>query len=191
MKLKLCHYDGGMLWRYGNWDDVNRITGCGPFDRVNCLAGEANKKVAGLKMRKLLLWIFIAGFITNLIWENAQAPLYEGYEGFSQHFLFCLAASIVDGAVIVGFYLLASLVRGNIFWILNITVKDIGILVMLGIATAIAFEMMALDKEAWNYNENMPLILGLGLIPLIQLPALSVISIYLVKTFVQSKQSLN
>jgi hypothetical protein len=144
-----------------------------------------------LKKRKLVLWVFIAGFITNLIWENAQAPLYEGYESFSEHFLFCLVASIVDGAVIVGFYLVASLIRRNIFWLLNVTVKDIAILLILGMATAIAFEKLALKKESWNYNGNMPLVFGLGLLPLIQLAALSIISIYIVKVIIQSKRKLS
>lgn len=139
----------------------------------------------------MLLWIFIAGFITNLIWENAQAPLYQGYQGFSQHFLVCFAASVVDASVIVAFYLMGSLIRRNIFWLLKITVKDITLLLVLGVVTAIAFEKLALKNATWDYDEKMPLIFGLGLLPLVQLALLSFISIYLVKTFMQSKQSFN
>jgi hypothetical protein len=141
-----------------------------------------------LKKRKLLLWIFIAGFITNLIWENAQAPLYES---FSQHFVFCVAASIVDAAVVVGLYVMVGLLRRNIFWLLNITIKDIIILLISGIVTSIAFEELALSNGSWNYNENMPLIFGLGLVPLIQLAVLSIISVYLVQLIIKSKWKLN
>jgi hypothetical protein len=143
-----------------------------------------------LKKRKLLLWIFIAGFITNLIWENAQAPLYEGYESFSQHFLSCVAASIVDGVVIVGLYVLVGLTRRNMLWLFNITIRDIVILLISGMATAIAFEKLAMKNESWNYNENMPLVLGLGLMPLIQLAVLSIISVYLVQIIIKSKWKL-
>ena len=42
-------------------------------------------------MRKfsLLLYIFIIGFLLNLIWENFQAPLYEGFTNFWEHFMMC------------------------------------------------------------------------------------------------------
>lgn len=129
-----------------------------------------------------MLWIFIVGFITNFIWENAQAPLYEGHESFSQHFLFCLVASIIDGVVIVGFYLIISTLRKNFLWLENIKITDILILLFLGSVTAIIFEVLALKIQTWNYTDRMPLIYGLGLMPLIQLSILSVLSIYLVRT---------
>lgn len=144
-----------------------------------------------LKKKKLLLLIFVSGFVTNLIWENAQAPLYEGYQNFLQHFPFCFVASIIDGAVILAFYLIISFVRQEILWIKSIRVSDIVILLILGTLTAIAFEKWALQKGTWNYTKSMPLIFDIGLVPLIQLAALSIISIYVVKIFIQAKQKPN
>jgi hypothetical protein len=138
-------------------------------------------------MGKLLLWILASGFVTNLIWENAQAPLYEGYKGFGQHFIFCFVASIVDGVIIVVFYLIVSVIRRNRSWLFSIRIGDIIILVILGILTAIAFEKWALSNGTWSYDERMPMILGLGLMPLLQLSILSIISIYLVKVPLQQR----
>lgn len=140
-----------------------------------------------MKKRKLLLLVFAAGFITNLVWENAQAPLYEGYESFSQHFVFCLAASAVDGAIVVLLYVLVFLIRKNMFWLLHSDMKDVGIIVIFGALTAIVFEIVALKNGLWNYTKDMPLVFGLGLIPLMQLSILPALSIYLLKTIIQKK----
>ena len=41
------------------------------------MAGKTNKKVDKLKCAKVLTLVFFAGFITNLIWEKLQAPLWQ------------------------------------------------------------------------------------------------------------------
>lgn len=46
--------------------------------------------------KRAILYLFITAFITNLISENLQAPLYTGFKSFGQHFLFCLVASLVE-----------------------------------------------------------------------------------------------
>lgn len=54
-------------------------------------------------------------------------------------------------------------------------------LFVLGLSTAILFEQWALKSGTWTYTEQMPLILGMGLSPLLQLAILSIMSIYVVK----------
>ena len=171
-----------MLRRNGG-DDIDRITSCNSFDPADSLARKPNKKVDKLNSVKVLILVFFAGFATNLIWENLQAPLYQGYEGFITHFLSCLAASSIDGIVIVAFYLIIGLLRKNVLWLFEIRTWDIFILVILGTATAFAFEKWAVSREWWGYDQNMPIIFGVGLTPLIQLPVLSLLTVYLVKVF--------
>ena len=175
-----------MLRRNGG-DDIDRIIGCNCFDLADSLARKTNKKVDKLNSVKVLILVFFVGFATNLIWENLQAPLYQGYEGFITHFLSCLAASSIDGVVIVAFYLIIGLLRKNVLWLVEIRAKDIFILVILGTATAFAFEKWAVSGEWWDYNHNMPIIFGVGLTPMIQLPVLSVLTVYLVKVFSGNK----
>lgn len=142
-----------------------------------------------LSKKGLLFRIFAAGFVTNLIWENAQAPLYTGYEGFGQHFLFCLVASAVDGVVILTFYLIVCSIRGDWFWLFNIRASDIGMLSLLGVGVAVLFEKWALVRGTWSYTEQMPAIFGIGLLPALQLAILSNMSIYIIKVALRDKIS--
>lgn len=131
--------------------------------------------------RRIVLWIFITGFITNLIWENAQMPLYSGYEGFGQHFLLCLVASIIDGVSILALYLMISVVRKNSLWLFNIRALDIILLFILGLLVSTLLERWGLKSGAWKYTSQMPLVLGMGLAPLLQLAVLSIISVFIVR----------
>lgn len=142
-----------------------------------------------LGRKSLLFSIFAAGFVTNLIWENAQAPLYSGYEGFGQHLLFCLIASVIDGLAVVAFYFLITLIRRDSFWLLRIKSSDIVMLCLLGLFTAILFEKWALKTGSWKYTEEMPVILGMGLLPLLQLATLSILSVYAVRYLATSKSN--
>ncbi len=131
--------------------------------------------------RRLVFYLFLTAFVTNLIWENMQAPLYIGYKSFEQHFLFCLAASLIDAAVILAFYFIVMLMRKDALWPLNIQPADTLALLAMGLVTAILFERWALESGRWDYTDEMPVVLGIGLAPLIQLGILSIISVYLVK----------
>ena len=141
-----------------------------------------------MKHAKVFTLVFLAGFSTNLIWENLQAPLYQGYESFITHFLFCLGASVIDGVVIVAFYLIIGLIRNNHSWLVEMRTRDILLLFILGAVTAFAFEKWAISSGWWNYNPNMPIIFRVGLTPLIQLPILSVLSIYLIKLLARKRK---
>ena len=131
--------------------------------------------------KRAILYLFITAFITNLIWENLQAPLYTSFKNFGQHFSFCLVASLVDAVVILAFYFIISLIRKDAFWLLKIRLADMLVLLALGLSTALLFEKWALQSGTWDYTSEMPVIFGIGLAPLIQLAILSIISFYFVK----------
>ena len=52
---------------------------------------------------------------------------------------------------------------------------------LLALAFSIFIEIRAKVLNLWAYNQNMPLVFGLGLTPLIQLPIITLITIYLIK----------
>lgn len=141
----------------------------------------------GTDKKRVICYLFITAFITNLIWENFQAPLYAGFKSFGQHFLFCLVASVIDAFVILGFYFIVSLIRKNALWPLTAKPVDTLALLVFGLLTAIFFEKWALKSGRWNYTSEMPLIFGIGLAPLIQLSTLSIISVYIVKFFFRGR----
>jgi len=59
-------------------------------------------------VRQIGLLTFIA-FILHIIWENAQAPLFQGYTSFTQHFPICFLGTIGDVVFTLFIYLLVSL----------------------------------------------------------------------------------
>ena len=157
------------------------VPGCNSARLANCLVSKANQEVKMTDKKRAILYLFIIAFITNLIWENLQAPLYTSFKNFGQHFSFCLVASLVDAVVILGFYFAISLIRKNSMWLLKIRLADTLMLMALGLVTAIVFEKWALKSGTWDYTSDMPIIFGIGIAPLIQLAILSIISIYLLK----------
>ncbi len=139
---------------------------------------------------KKLLNIFAVAFLLNFIWENAQAPLYQGYISFWQHFWICLPASLWDAGYVTLLYLAIALVHRDWFWFPKINnnkrsdryVYCYGaftiaiIAVSLTIATII--EWNALAKGKWAYSAAMPLvpIIHVGLTPFLQLAILSLVT---------------
>lgn len=85
-----------------------------------------------MKKYCLLLIIFITGFSLNLIWENAQAPLYEGYTGFWDHFMICFWAGLIDAIVTLQLFTLPAAWYRNLYWIKNMNWKNILLLILLG-----------------------------------------------------------
>ncbi len=126
-----------------------------------------------------LVWrILLVGFLTNLVWENAQAFLYEGYEGFYQHFIMCLIATVVDAVAILALYLIFAGVLQDFYWVRHWNWKSILLIMLAGGLLAILFEKWALSRGEWSYTEAMPVVpfLQVGLSPLLQLTILPVLT---------------
>ena len=132
-------------------------------------------------MPRLILSIFGIGFLLNLIWENVQAPLYEGYTNFWDHFMMCFWASIVDAAVILLLYGLFSIWYKDFFWIKYLNWKNGLMLMLAGAAIALGFEYWAFENEVWAYTERMPVVavLEIGLSPLLQMMLLPLLTLIL------------
>ena len=131
-------------------------------------------------MPRLILSIFFIGFFLNLIWENVQAPLYQRYTNFWDHFMMCFWASLVDAAVILLLYSLFAIWYKNLFWIKHLNWKNGLLLMLFGAAVALGFEYWAFENEMWAYTERMLVvgILEIGLSPLLQMMLLPVITLY-------------
>jgi hypothetical protein len=134
-----------------------------------------------MKKVRLILYIIIIGFLLNLIWENAQAPLYEGYESFWQHFMICFWASLVDVAVILLIYGLFAIWYKDFFWITYMNWKIGTLLITAGGIIAVGFEYWAFESGTWAYTENMPIVpvLMTGLSPLLQMMLLPLLTFWL------------
>lgn len=120
----------------------------------------------------------IVAFVLHIIWENVQAPLFAGYQSFSQHFSMCLIGTIGD--VVITLSVLAFL------WLLKKDVTqpaDFLGLAIIGFVIAVGIEQNALLADKWNYNSAMPIIpwLNVGLAPILQMTLLLPLSFYLAR----------
>ncbi|MFH1307329.1 MAG: hypothetical protein ABIH72_00575 [archaeon] len=127
-----------------------------------------------------LLLIFLAAILVSLLWELGHSKLYDwNKEPLKNDFNFyiyrILKSTIGDGIFILLIFLLNSLFRHNFKWISEPRKRDFFILAVLGIAFAILIEIRARMMNLWSYNELMPTIFGIGVTPLIQLAATSMI----------------
>lgn len=132
-----------------------------------------------MKKVHLVFYIFIVGFLLNLVWENVQAPLYEGYTNFWNHFMKCFWASLMDAAVILLLFFLLAIWHKDFYWIRKINWKNGLALIFAGAAIAIVFEYWAFQNQAWRYTEKMPVVtdLKIGISPLLQMMLLPLLTL--------------
>lgn len=130
------------------------------------------------KIARALLIISAVGLVLNLLWENAQAPLYEGYAGFIQHLSICSVASLGDVAIIIFLYVLFALVFKDMLWFMNLRWKSIVSLMVIGTIIGIGIEKWALITGRWSYTEGMPIIsfFNVGLTPVLQMTILPILT---------------
>lgn len=130
---------------------------------------------------KYLAALTIVSFLLHIIWENTQAPLYVGYQSFSQNFAICFVGAIGD--VIITLFVLAFI------WLLKKdkpqTISDFLALAIVGFIVAVAIEQNALLTGRWSYAPAMSIIpwLNVGLTPIIQMTALLPLSFYVAGLF--------
>lgn len=129
---------------------------------------------------KLLIYIFLIGFIFNLIWEYLHYPLYNNLSGIPSN-LHLWLATFFDALSILTTTLLISLKNNNFSWIKKSKTTDYILAIIIPLTIAIIIEIINLNLGRWEYKSSMPIIFGLGLSPLIQLPLTTIISLFLVR----------
>lgn len=129
---------------------------------------------------KLLTLAALLSGVFHIVWENAQAPLFAGYQNFWQHFWICLAVIPGDVALTLLVYGVIALVRRQVSWATSARRSDLLIAALLGAALAVGFERHALATERWAYTAAMPLLpgLGVGLTPVLQMAILLPLTFY-------------
>lgn len=133
-----------------------------------------------MKVRYIVTLAMVA-FVLHTVWENAQAPLYAGYQSFSQHFGMCLYGTVVD--VLITLFVLAFL------WLLIRRLpsmkSDYAALAIIGIVIAVVIEQNALLLGKWDYTSMMPLVpyTQVGFSPILQMMILLPLSFFLAHKF--------
>ena len=129
------------------------------------------KKAANKKTFKKFIFIMIFfAFLLNLAWELIQIPLYKNSVYDIDHIAFCALASLADVLMVLLLYFGFSVIFKNPFWMQDLKLKRLLLLVVIGGAGAVLFEMRHLSSGSWEYNDSMPLIpiVNVGISPVLQ-----------------------
>jgi hypothetical protein len=130
-----------------------------------------------------LIALFLVSFALNWIWEMAQMPAFIETVGLSwrQTALQCSVSSLGDAALILIIYGIAVLTarritkrKGTKFYLF---------VSALGAVAAILIELVAKAMRSWSYSERMPVLLGLGILPILQLATLGPVALWIVSTW--------
>ncbi len=143
-----------------------------------------------MKTGKQIIFLSLTAFVLHVIWENIQAPLFQGYmSSFVQHFPKCLIGTIGDVVTTLFVYFIVALLKNDLNWISTLNKKDIVVLTVIGFFIAVGIEWRALLFGSWAYADTMPIIpyLKVGLVPIIQMILLLPLSIYLTKKIAYEK----
>ncbi len=136
-----------------------------------------------MKVEKQIIFLTIIAFVLHIVWENMQAPLFQGYASFVAHFPMCVIGTVGDVVITLFVYFIIGLLKNDFNWIVGLNKKDITVLAIIGFFIAVGIEWRALLFGMWDYTDTMPIIpyLKIGLTPVLQMIFLLPVSIYLVK----------
>lgn len=120
-------------------------------------------------------------FALNFLWEMAQARFYTSMKGlpFWSATWLCTRAAAADVALLALWFVIAALVARDAAWPLHPTSKAIATFLTLGLFATVAIEHWAIATRRWGYGSGMPLLFGIGALPLLQwilVPALSILA---------------
>src|SRR3989344_1326574 len=122
-------------------------------------------------MRKVS-YLFILAFAFNFIWEISQSFLYmPHYVGIAELIKVHFIASLGDVVIIGIIFLLSYLIFGFNFLKDKYSVKNLFVVIIIGLTMAVLIEKYALLTSRWEYNSAMPIIplLKVGLTPILQM----------------------
>jgi hypothetical protein len=123
----------------------------------------------------------IGMFMLNFAWEMAQARFYSSMAGLSfwSATWLCTRAAAADVALLALFFVIAALVARDAAWPLHLTLRATATFFVACLLSTIAIERWAVATARWSYGADMPVIFGVGALPLLQwilIPAVSVLS---------------
>jgi hypothetical protein len=120
--------------------------------------------------KKYIFTVIVVSFLLNLAWELIQLPLYKNADYNFNHIAFCTLATVADALMVLLLYLVFASILKNIFWIQNIKLQQMAIVVLVGGAGAVLSEMRHLSLGSWAYSDSMPLIpyINVGISPVFQ-----------------------
>lgn len=134
------------------------------------------RAMLGLRFAILALGMFML----NFAWEMAQAKFYSSMAGLSfwSATWLCTRAAAADVALLALFFVITALVARDAAWPLHLTLRATATFFVACLLSTVVIERWAVATTRWSYGDDMPLIFGVGALPLLQwilIPAVSVL----------------
>ena len=107
----------------------------------------------------------------HFIWEMAQSGFFTDFTGqrWWQHALRCLGAAVGDLLISVFAYVLAAVLWSRWRWPFESrSAGPVVIWLAAGELATVALERWAITVGRWSYANQMPTVLGVGLLPVLQ-----------------------
>lgn len=119
-------------------------------------------------------------FALNFAWEMAQASFYSSMKGlpFWSATWLCTRAAAADVALLALCFAIAALVARKATWPLRLTPGATTTFFASCLLVTIAIERWAIATSRWSYGDEMPLIFGVGALPLLQWILIPVLSVF-------------
>ncbi|WP_075831536.1 hypothetical protein [Deinococcus marmoris] len=145
-----------------------------------------------LELTQALLRVYGVAFALNFAWEMLQMPLFGDMDWSPASWVLCAAASLGDAAFSAAAYAALAVWHRDTWWIRRRRLLDLTLVVMGGTLSAFLGERITLALGWWSYRPLMPLVpgLGVGVVPFVQLAALTVVTFEIMRAFGPGRRTL-
>lgn len=112
----------------------------------------------------------LATFAFHFTWEMLQAPAFLNFaESTSAGTIRCFVAALGDVLIAAGAYGITAFAFRSTTWPLRAHwMVPAATWVAVGVIATVIFEHWALAQGRWAYGPEMPLVFGVGVLPLLQ-----------------------
>lgn len=141
------------------------------------------------ELTRALLGVYGVSFALNFTWEMLQMPLFRDTDWSPASWVLCAAASLGDAAFSAAAYAALAVWHRDAWWIRGRSLLDLTLVVTGGMLSAFLGEWITLALGWWSYSSLMPLVpgLGVGVVPFVQLAALTVVTFEIMRAFGPSR----
>ena len=124
----------------------------------------------------------VTAFFVNFCWESLHGLLYKAHPEMaaSDYVPMMLSMASMDVFAILGLFFFTSLLAHSWLWTLGL--RNCLIFSLSGLITAYTVEYVSIFiLHLWQYQPSMPILLGVGLFPLVQLSLTGLFSLYVAR----------
>ncbi len=117
----------------------------------------------------------------NFAWEMLQAKWFASMQGVPllRATILCFRAALGDLVIVaIGFAAAALVARTSAWPAERRLVIPATVFVAVALAIAIGYEVFALSTARWRYDDTMPTLFGIGVLPLLQWLLLPIIEVW-------------